>query len=139
MQNSQIMQKVEGKKVRAYYGIGGVSPITTVKDIIDQSGIPYEDFTLQETQDFSALCLQKKITDTENPFPEAKEWIDKITTYLWETLWKQTEAGHTYEGVEVWEEWEDAGKQKKEWCEFYNDEGEDFTDWEASQEEDDDE
>ena len=98
--------------LKAYYIIGGVTPVHRVVDLLKEHSIVFDEYTARDGSQ-SSLTLYKNVED----FKQAKEWFDTITDVLWKTLWKQVD-GFSATGVE------------ENGAEYYDEEGRDFKQWE---------
>lgn len=107
--------------MRAYYTIGGVSPIHQLAGLFEEhkDELEYDAYHAQE-------CVRSSLTVERNVdnFPQAKAFFDRITAFLWDVIWQDIEGGYSVCGCanEDDEEIEDEeGRDYKEWEEEYND------------------
>ena len=107
-------------KIRAYYGVGGVSPIESVRAILKEHGIEFDDWSGVSGKR-STVTFMKNIRDKDDVFTEAHAFIDKIKRLLKKTLWKKVDGGYTYVGVEI--------MKNNEWYEYHNKDGNDYVAW----------
>lgn len=108
--------------MKAYYMIGGVSPIHQLVELFEENKntLNYDGYSAQECvrSNFSVFC---EVED----FTQAKAFFDRITAFLWDTIWQDIEGGYSTCGCcnEDDEEVEDEeGRDYKEWEEAQNEE-----------------
>ena len=106
--------------MKAYYLIGGVTPVEKIVELFKENNINFDNYEAKDGS-HSVLTIYKKVDD----FKQAKSFIDNITNFLWATIWKTVEGGHTCIGCV-----DDNGD------EFFNDEGMDYSEWESELDED---
>lgn len=113
-------------ELRAYYFIRGIEDLTGVLAHIKSQGIKFDKEKIENYPGHRFLAIQKEV----GSFEDAKVWLDGVSTMLWETLWKETDAGHTVTGVE-------EKDSKGEWSgdEHYDEHGDDFGLWDEKREE----
>jgi len=105
--------------MKAYYLIGGVTPVEQIVELFKDNDIQFDEFEAKDTSHSVVTFYKKDIDD----FKQAKVWFDGVTKFLWATIWKAVDGGHTC-----------VGCVDNEGDEFYDDEGRDYSEWEQEQE-----